>query len=262
MRFVNKTAIITGGAQGIGRAVARRLLAEGANVLVADIAAANDASVVKDHGTNDSFRYLRTDVTVEADVAAMVDRTVEAFGRVDILISNVGVARKTPFVDLTLKEIEAGLRINLVSMILSGQAVIRQMLRQGGGGAIVNMSSVNGVMTMPGFTLYNVAKGGVEQLTRVMAMEHAPDGIRVNAVGPGTIVTEMTRNAVLTDRKNIEAILSRTPLGRFGEVDDVASVVAFLASDDAGYMTGETVFVDGGRRALNYTVPLKDIPKS
>lgn len=189
----------------------------------------------------------------------MIATSVDAYGGIDVLISNVGVAKRKPFLEPEDDEIALGLKVNLVSMILCGQAAARQMQKQNTPGAIVNMSSVNAVMTMPGFTIYNVSKGGIEQLTRGMAVELAPLGIRVNAVGPGTILSEMSRTAVLSDKEGQRNILSRTPLGRFGEPNEVASVVAFLASEDASYVTGETVFIDGGRRGLNYTVSVRDL---
>jgi glucose 1-dehydrogenase len=255
-RYEGRRAIVTGGAQGIGLACVRRLLDEGAQVLAADIQPWEITQALKSLSPNRDFQYCRADVSNRSEVDKMVKLAVETFGGVDVLVSNVGVARKIPFLDLTDQDLQSDFQVNLISMILCGQAVARQMKAQGKGGSIVHMSSVNAVMAMPGYTTYNVSKGGVEQLTRVMALELAPLGIRVNAVGPGTILSEMSRNAVLSDEEAKRTILSRTPMGRFGEPEDVASVVAFLASNDAGYITGETIFIDGGRRALNYTVPV------
>ncbi len=139
-------------------------------------------------------------------------------------------------------------------MFLCGQAVARHMAGRGGGGAIVNLSSVNAVMAISNQVPYVVSKGGINQLTRVMALSLAPHGIRVNAIGPGTIATELALRAVLGDEASRRRILSRTPLRRLGEPEEVAAVAAFLASDDASYMTGQTVYPDGGRMALNYTI--------
>jgi glucose 1-dehydrogenase len=257
-RFEGKSAMITGGAQGIGLACAERLIEEGARVLVLDVQGEGQAEAVRTFAGREGFLYRQGDATNRADVEAAADAAVAAFGGLDVLVSNVGVAKKTPFLELTDDELDRGFQVNLRSMILAGQVAARRMRDGGRGGAIVNMSSVNAVMTMVGYTIYNVSKGGIEQLTRVMALELAEHGIRVNAVGPGTILTELAKQAVLNDDAARRTVMSRTPIGRFGEPAEVASVVAFLASADASYVTGETVFIDGGRRALNYTVPVKD----
>jgi NAD(P)-dependent dehydrogenase (short-subunit alcohol dehydrogenase family) len=148
--------------------------------------------------------------------------------------------------------------VNLKGVFLAGQAAARQMVKQGSGGAIVNMSSVNAILAIPNQVPYVVSKGGINQLTKVMAMSLAPHGIRVNAIGPGTILTELAKTAVLGNREAERKILSRTPMGRMGEPEEVASVAVFLASDEASYLTGQTIYPDGGRLALNYTVPVSD----
>ncbi len=149
------------------------------------------------------------------------------------------------------------LRVNLKGVFLTGQAAARQMVAQGTGGTIVNMSSVNAVMAIPTITPYVVAKGGVNQLTKVMALALADKGIRVNAIGPGSILTDVFKQ-VVNDEAAVNTILSRTPLGRVGEPEEVAKVAVFLASEDSSYITGQTIYPDGGRLALNYTVPVKE----
>ncbi len=157
------------------------------------------------------------------------------------------------------------IRVNLKGVFLTGQAAARQMAAQGRGGAIINVSSVNAVMAIPAITPYVVAKGGVNQLTKggvnqltkVMALALVDKGIRVNAIGPGSIMTEVFKT-VATDKAAMNKILSRTPMGRVGEPDEVASVAVFLASDDSSYITGQTIYPDGGRLALNYTVPVAE----
>jgi NAD(P)-dependent dehydrogenase (short-subunit alcohol dehydrogenase family) len=253
-RFEGKTAVITGGAQGIGLATAERLISEGANVFIADIKPWEGSAASQKLKLGERVAYRRTDVSVAAEVESMMAEAEGRLGKIDVLVSNVGVAKSTPFLDLTEEEIATGFRTNLFSMIWCCQAAMRRMKARGKGGSVVLMSSVNAVMTMPGFTIYNCSKGGIEQLTRVLSIEFADDNIRVNAVGPGTILTELAKNAVLKDETSRRRILSRTPMKRFGEPEEVASVVAFLASDDASYITGETIFIDAGRRALNYTV--------
>lgn len=256
-RFEGRTAVVTGGAQGIGLATAERLLAEGASVFIADIKEWEGSAAAQKLRLGDRVAYRRTDISIAAEVEATMAAAEARLGAIDVLVSNVGVAKSTPFLDLKEEEIAAGFRTNLFSMIWCCQAAIRRMKARGKGGAVVLMSSVNAVMTMPGFAIYNCSKGGIEQLTRVLSLEFADDGIRVNAVGPGTILTELSLKAVLSDEASRRRILSRTPLKRFGEPAEVASAVAFLASGDASYITGETIFIDAGRRALNYTVSVE-----
>ncbi|HEU4372635.1 MAG TPA: SDR family oxidoreductase, partial [Telluria sp.] len=161
------------------------------------------------------------------------------------------------FLDLHEDDFDRVLRINLKSMFLCGQAAAREMVKQQSG-SIINMSSVNSELAIPNQVPYVVSKGGVNQLTKVMALNLAPHGIRVNGIGPGTILTELAKKAVLGSPEARHTILSRTPMGRCGEPAEVASIAAFLASDDASYMTGQTIYADGGRMALNYTVPVKE----
>jgi NAD(P)-dependent dehydrogenase (short-subunit alcohol dehydrogenase family) len=171
-------------------------------------------------------------------------------------VNNAGIFKAADFLDITEADWDAVIGVNLKGSFLVGQAVARHMATHGGG-AIVNMSSVNGVMAIPSIASYNASKGGVDQLTRVMALALADHGIRVNAVAPGTIATELAAKAVLGSEEAKARILGRTPMRRLGEPSEVADVVAFLLSEASSYMTGEIVYVDGGRRALNYTVPAR-----
>jgi NAD(P)-dependent dehydrogenase (short-subunit alcohol dehydrogenase family) len=161
------------------------------------------------------------------------------------------------FLELAEEDFDRVLRVNLKGVFLTGQAAARQMVAQGRGGTVINMSSVNAVMAIPSITPYVVAKGGVNQLTKVMALALADKGIRVNAIGPGSILTDVFRQ-VVSDEAAMADILSRTPLGRVGEPEEVAKVAVFLASEDSSYITGQTIYPDGGRLALNYTVPVKE----
>jgi NAD(P)-dependent dehydrogenase (short-subunit alcohol dehydrogenase family) len=174
-----------------------------------------------------------------------VAQTLATLGRIDVLVNNAGIFRAADFLDVTEADFDAVLRVNLKGSFLVGQAVARAMVASGGG-SIVNMSSVNGVLTIPN-TPANVSKGGVNQLTRVMALALADKNIRVNAVAPGTIATELAAKAVLTSDDARKKIMSRTPMKRLGEPSEIADVVAWLASDAASYVTGEIVTVDGGR---------------
>ncbi len=254
MKLTQKVAIVTGATQGIGLACAQRLVAEGAQVMLVDIKPDGQQAA---EALGGQARFFAADVSQKADVDALVAATLAAFGRIDILINNAGVTHAADFLDLAEEDFDRVLRVNLKSMFLCGQAVAREMVKQQSG-CIINMSSVNSELAIPNQVPYVVSKGGVNQLTKVMALNLAPYGIRVNGIGPGTILTELAKKAVLGSPEARHTILSRTPLGRCGEPEEVASIAAFLASDDASYMTGQTLFADGGRMALNYTVAVKD----
>jgi glucose 1-dehydrogenase len=255
MRLKDKVAIVTGGAQGIGFACAKRFVAEGAKVMLADVNREKGAAAAQEIGNSACF--TAADVGLKHDVDALVAATVEAFGRVDILLSNAGITHAAEFLDVAEEDFDRVLRVNLKSMFLCGQAAARQMVRQGEGGVVINMASVNSVIAIANQVPYAVSKGGVAQLTKVMAIGLAPKKIRVMAIGPGTILTEMAKKAVMGDESAMTKILSRTPLGRCGEPEEIAAVAAFLASDDASYLTGTTIYPDGGRLALNYTMPVE-----
>jgi NAD(P)-dependent dehydrogenase (short-subunit alcohol dehydrogenase family) len=197
--------------------------------------------------------YVHCDVGDKAHVDALVAAAIKAHGRIDVLVNNAGIFKACDFLDITEDDFDAVLRVNLKGAFLVAQAVAREMARAGRG-SIVNMSSVNGTLAIPSIASYNVSKGGINQLTRVMALALADKGIRVNAVAPGTIATELAAKAVLTSEEAKARIMSRTPLRRLGEPAEIADAVAFLASDAASYITGEIMVVDGGRMALNYTV--------
>ena len=254
MRLNQKVAIVTGATQGIGLACARRLLHEGARVMLVDIKP-EGAAVAQELG--EQARFFAADVSLKVDVDAMIASTLAQFERIDILINNAGVTHAADFLDLSEDDFDRVLRINLKSMFLCSQAAARHMVSQRSG-CIINMSSVNAELAIPNQVPYVVSKGGINQLTKVMALNLAPYGIRVNGIGPGTILTELAKKAVLSSPEARHTILSRTPAGRCGEPEEIASVAAFLASDDASYMTGQTMYVDGGRLALNYTVPVAE----
>lgn len=261
MLLDNKVAIVTGGARGIGYAIARRFLEEGARVVIADIDDSRGAQAVEELSVLGPVRYSECDVGERLDVRNTVAAAIDAYGDIDILVNNAAILIKADFLEIEEAVFDQVLRVNLKGAFLFGQAVARHMVEQVEAGAtpgtIVNISSVNAVFAIADQVPYTVSKGGVAQLTKVMALALAPHGIRVNAVGPGSIATDMLGTA-LADPEGRQRILSRTPLGRIGEPKEIAAIVAFLASDEASYITGQTVYADGGRLPLNSVVPVTE----
>ncbi len=259
MLLENKVAVVTGGARGIGYAIARRFLEDGARVVIADVDEDRGSEAVKQLGAYGAVRFVACDVGERLDVHNLVAATVDAYGSVDALVNNAGVLVGGDFLELDEADFDRVIRTNLKGAFLCGQAVARVMVEHvaegGAPGAIVNMSSVNAIFAIANQVPYTVSKGGINQLTRVMALALAPHGIRVNAIGPGSIATEMLA-ATMDDAEARKRILSRTPLGRLGEPKEIAAVAAFLVSDEASYITGQTIYADGGRLPLNYTVPV------
>jgi glucose 1-dehydrogenase len=257
LRLTDRIAIITGGARGIGLATAERFIAEGAKVVISDVI--DDAGIAAAKAVGAT--YMHCDVAKSIEVNAVVKATVEKFGAVDILFNNAGIAVPGDFLDVTEQDFDKVIAVNLKGSFLMMQACAREMVKQVKAGrkpgAIVNMSSVNDTLAIPTIVSYCVSKGGVSQLTRSTSIYLAAHGIRVNAIGPGSIVTDMYKG-VVADPAAVKRVMSRTPLGRAGEASEVASIAAFLASDDASYITGETIYVDGGRMPLNYVVPVKE----
>lgn len=251
-----QVAIVTGASQGIGAACAERLVADGAAVALWDVDdIPGQALAAKLEAKGARAIFVHCNVARKGEVDLAVASTLAAFGRIDALVNNAGIFKAADFLDISEADWDAVLDVNLKGSFLVGQAVAREMARTGGG-AIVNMSSVNGVMAIPSIASYNVSKGGVNQLTRVMALALVDKNIRVNAVAPGTIATELAKNAVLGSDEARARIMSRTPMKRLGEPAEIANVTAFLLSSASSYMTGEIIYVDGGRLTLNYTVPL------
>lgn len=259
MRFKGKTAIVTGAARGIGLACARRFAEEGATVVLSDIDEEGLAASVAELGAEGrDVHAIRADVSVIADIDSLVAQTVERFGHLDIMLNNAGIAITKDFMTVTPEDYDRVLGINLRGAFFGTQAAARVMIAAKRGGVILNMSSINSRMANPSVATYAISKGGLNQVTGTAAVALAPHGIRVCGIGPGTIATPMLNMGFLTNEEQRRMILSRTPAGRLGEASEVAAVAAFLASDDASYMTGQTVYPDGGRMILNYVVPVAE----
>lgn len=265
MRFDGRTVLITGGANGIGLACATRFANEGAQVAIVD----RNREAGETAAAKIGARFFPADVSNKREVDATVAAFADEAGRIDVLVNNAGITHAAEFLELTEDDFDRVLAVNLKSCFLVGQAVARCMVAQSErtrdrddgsreAGCIINMSSVNAILAIANQVPYVVSKGGIAQLTKVMALSLAPYGIRVNAIGPGTIATELAKNAVLSDDAARHRVLARTPLRRLGEPEEVAGIAAFLASADASYLTGQTIYPDGGRLALNYTVVVAD----
>lgn len=257
MRFAGKIVVITGAAQGIGRATAERFLSEGANVVISDVNEERLKATAEEIGTIDTLLSVITDVSRKDQVEALIAKAVERFGRLDVMVNNAGICPIVPFLDVTVETYDQVLDVNLKGAFFGTQAAGRQMIAQGGGGVIIIMSSINSGLANPNVAPYAISKGGMNQITGTAAVAFAPHNIRVAGVGPGTIMSEMVAGDFVNSAGH-KAIMMRTPMGRYGDPKEIASVVAFLASDDASFITGETVYPDGGRRVLNYVMPLKE----
>jgi glucose 1-dehydrogenase len=247
MRLQCKRAVVTGSGRGIGRAIAVRFAREGADVVINDLdiqgPARETLAQVETAG--------RRGVLVQADISnadqarRLIDDAVRQLGPLDILVNNAGIEKHAPFVEVTEVDYDKILQVNLKGAFFVTQAFVRHLLDGKRPGRIINISSVHEELPFPGFSTYCLSKGGMQLLTRNLAVELGPYGITVNGVAPGAIMTEINRS-LLDDKPRVERLLKQIPLGRMGSTDDVAAVAAFLASSDADYVTGSTYYVDGG----------------
>jgi len=257
MRFLNEVAIVTGAGRGIGSQIARRFAAEGASVVVADI----DEDIARrttDEITAAGGTALASQVNIanEPDNERLVTKTIEWFGKLGILVNNAGIGLNKPFLATTLEEWEAQLRVNLTGTFLCAQAAAKAMVKLGGG-RIVNIASISGQRGGQGRAAYGAAKAGVILLTKVMAVELAPAGVRVNAVSPGPVDTDQSRQTHTPATR--QAYYDRIPLRRYGEFDEIASAVLFLASKESSFVNGHVLNVDGGFHAAG--LQFADEPK-
>jgi len=249
MRLQGKVAAITGGALGIGRATAVLFASEGATVALGDVEVGAAEGVVKEILQRGGRAIaVGVDVGDGGQVQAYVDRVVAEYGRLDVMFANAGIAHSAPFLEHPEAQWHRVLRVNLTGVFLCCQIAARQMVRQGGGGRIIITASINGFRGVENLVGYNVAKAGVIELTKTMAVELAPHSIRVNAIAPAQIDTRLTRNFPDEARQRRVA---RIPMGRFGNVDEVAKAALFLASDDASFISGAHIVTDGSAMAAS-----------
>ncbi len=243
-------ALVTGAAQGIGYACAEALMEDGAKLILADINAEGVQAAAQKLG-NGAVAMV-CDMGDPAQIAAMFDKIEAEHGPVEILVNNAGISLPGNFLETSLDRFQKVIDVNLTGTFLALQRAAQTMVAKGIQGVIINMSSINAVLAIPTIPAYCASKGGVMQLTKAAALALAPHNIRVNAVGPGSIDTQMLA-AVNANPDAMQMVLSRTPLKRIGEPRDIGDAVAFLASKKAKYITGETLYVDGGRLGMNYT---------
>lgn len=250
MRLENKNVLITGASTGIGQAIAIRFAQEGANVAINYRSGPEQASatetLVRQASTN-GFKSLlvQADISKEDQVKSMFSKVVDAFGKIDVLVNNAGIQKVSATHDIELKDFDQVLGVNLRGAFLCAREAIRHFLARGGGGVILNNSSVHEIIPKPKYLPYSISKGGMENLTKSLALEYAGQGIRVNAVGPGAVVTPINK-AWIDNPKARGEVESHIPMGRAAAPEEIASVFAFLASDDASYITGQTIFACGG----------------
>jgi glucose 1-dehydrogenase len=255
MRLKNKVAIVTGAATGIGQAIALRFAQEGAAVVVDYVGAVEvpRATEEKIKAVGGLSIAIAADVAKADEVERLVHGAVAAFGRIDIVVNNAGIEKKAAFVDYPLDELRKILDVNLVGPFLVSQAAARQMIKQGDGGRLINISSVHEDLPMPTNAAYCASKGGVRMLMRTIAVELAKHRITVNNIGPGAVYTPI--DADVEAKPEIEkALMDEIPVDRWGKPEEIAALAVYLASDEAAYVTGSTYFIDGGmlRQAGSY----------
>jgi glucose 1-dehydrogenase len=249
MKLTNKNALITGASSGIGQAVAIRFAREGANVAIqyrsGSAGAEATMKAAKEANPSGNYVIIQADVSREEDVEKMFSTAIGALGPLDILINNAGIQKPAESHLVEMKDFDAVIGTNLRGAFLCARAAIRHFLETNRAGSIVNNSSVHEIIPKPKYLPYSISKGGMENLTKTLALEYAGRGIRVNAVGPGAVITPINRSWV-DDPKAKAEVESHIPLGRAADADEIAAVFAFLASDEASYVTGQTLFACGG----------------
>ena len=256
MRMKNKVAIITGGSKGIGYGIAEEFLKEGAKVLICSRSEEQGKEAIVNLKEFGDVSYIQADVSNLCDLQNLVDKAVELYGRLDVYVANAGIndPNKTHYLDITEKSYDAIMDVNLKAMFFGDQYAARQMKIQGDGGVIINVSSVNAYLALDSQMVYTTSKGGVQQLTKVQANALAPYGIKVNAMAPGPIMTELMQR-VGSDKQLMDTVISRTPIGRIGTINECGRLAVFLATSDSDFIYGQSIYNDGGRSFQAFPVP-------
>ncbi|MBO9554234.1 glucose 1-dehydrogenase [Cellulomonas sp.] len=247
MTLHGKVAVVTGGNSGIGKAVVLALAEAGANVVIDYVANPEATELLEKQvaALGDKAIGVQADVSKVADLERLVATTVETFGRLDVMVNNAGIETRTSILDTTEEQYEKVMEINLKSAFFGTQIAAKQMIKQGTGGRIINMTSVHEDWPMPGNTPYCLSKGGMRMLTRTAGVELGPQGVQVVGVGPGAVATPIN-TSTMADPEKMKTLDAAIPLGRMAEPSEIASLVAFLADEGASYLTATTVFADGG----------------
>ena len=257
MKLKDKVAVIAGGTKGIGLGIALEFVREGAKVVVGGTTATNgEAAVSEIKAAGGDGLFVECDVSDLEQLDNIVAETVRNFGRLDIYVANAGIndSNKTHYLDISPEQYDRMMDVNLKGMFFGGQKAAQQMRAQGDGGVIINMSSVNSHLGLDSQFVYTVSKGAIQQLTKVQAVALAPYNIKVNALAPGPIETDLMRR-VGSDKLLMDTILSRTPLGRIGTPKECGRLAVFLASSDSDFIFGQSIFIDGGRGFQAFPTP-------
>ena len=253
MRLKDKVAIVTGAAQGIGYGIAKKFSEEGASVVLVDINGEKGRTITSNIP---NAIFVPCDVTQKSQVDNVIEEALKHYGKIDICVNSAAILKTGEVLEYSEEDFDAVMNTNLKGSFLMSQACAKEMVKENTRGSIINLSSINAKVCIPNAIAYNVSKGAINQLTTTMGVALAQSNIRVNSIGPGSVQTEMLKENLLINEDMKNTVLSRTPMGRIGEVDEIANVAVFLASDDASYITGQCIYADGGRLGLNYMVPI------
>ncbi len=263
----NRTVLVTGAAGGIGLACVQRFLEEGARVIATDVNAEAGrealAGLISEHAEwMPDARFIPADMRDERSIHTLVEQATATFGPIHVCVNNAAITHRVDFLDMKLEDFDRVIATNLRGPFVLGQEIARRQVAEGLEGTIINVGSVNAQLALPDNAAYVASKGGLLQLTRSMAIALAAHGIRVNMVAPGSIDTPLQRAGQSRSPQLLKRVLSRTPLGRLGQPGEVADAIVYMASPRSSYITGECLFVDGGRLPLNFTVPVDDASAS